>query len=171
MSVSSRGLNYRGTGERRGKKADFSIKVFTQFKHAITPAMESNVTELGFFSLPEDKATEDVVMEKIIGDGADMNDHPVITAGKAKGAATGYVYTSMPEKAEEGNKVVFTGVFGYDSVDDHWKWRDTPKHAEVIEGMYVLVKELGLKAVDVLGEERGMFKGSGIVHVTFTKLE
>ena len=27
------------------------------------------------------------------------------------------------------------GVFGYGSVDDHVKWRQTPEHAQVLEGI------------------------------------
>jgi hypothetical protein len=127
--------------------------------------------EFGFFSLPNDRAKEDVVSEKIIGDAPNMDDHPVITAGKAKGAATGYVYMSMPEKTDEGHKVSFTGVFGYDGVNDYWKWRETPEHAKVIEGMGVLANELGFEGSGYAGKEKGMFEGSGIVYVAFRKIE
>jgi hypothetical protein len=142
---------------------------FTQFKHDVTKAMEAKVTEFGFFSLPDAKANEAVVMKDIIGE-ANIDEHPVITVGKAKGAAMGFVWAVKPDLSEQGSALVFTGVFGYDSVEDHWKWRDTPEHAGVIEGMEKLVKEYGLKAVDVLGKRRAMFEGSGIVHVKFEKL-
>ena len=55
-------------------------------------------------------------------------------------------------------------------MEDHWKWRETPEHAEVIKGMGKLVDEFGLKAVDVLGKRRAMFEGSGIVHVKFERI-
>ncbi|KIW03245.1 uncharacterized protein PV09_05466 [Verruconis gallopava] len=143
--------------------------VLTTFKHDISAAMAANVTEFGFFSLPDKNATEHVVMQKIIGD-VDMSQHPVITVGKAKGAATGHIWMVKPEMAEVDNTTVFTGVFGYDSVDDHWKWRATREHAEVVKGMDVFVKELGLRPVDVLGKRRAMFEGSGIIHVEFKKM-
>jgi len=94
----------------------------------------------------------------------------VITVGKAKGVATGFIWVSKPEMADMGSTVCFTEAFGYDSVADHWKWRDTPEHAEVIKGIEPLVRDMGLKAVDVLGKCRSMFEGSGIVHVAFKKI-
>jgi hypothetical protein len=132
--------------------------------------MTANVTGFRFFSLPDAKATEAVVIKDIIGPAPNMNDHSVITVGKAKGAATGFVWVSKPEMADMGSTVCFTEAFGYDSVVDHWKWRDTPEHAEVTKGMEPLVRDMGLKAVDVLGKRRSMFEGSGIVHVAFKKI-
>ena len=55
-------------------------------------------------------------------------------------------------------------------MEDHWKWRDTPEHAELIKSMEVVGRELNLQAVDVLGKRRAMFEGSGIVHVKFEKI-
>lgn len=132
--------------------------------------MTANVTGFGFFSLPDAKATEAVVIKDIIGPASNMNDHSVITVGKAKGAATGFIWASKPERADMGSTVCFTEVFGYHSVADHWKWRNMPEHAEVIKGMEPLVRDMGLKAVDVLGKRRSMFEGSGIVHVAFKKI-
>lgn len=44
-----------------------------------------------------------------------------------------------------GKEIVLVGVFGYASVEDHYKWRATPEHAKIIEdsGDSVLAK-LGL---------------------------
>jgi hypothetical protein len=132
--------------------------------------MTANVTAFRFFSVPDAKATEAVVIKDIIGPAPNMNDHSVITVGKAKGAAAGFVWVSKPEMAHMGSTVCFTEAFGYDSVADHWKWRDSPEHAEVTKGMEPLVRDIGLKAVDVLGKRRSMFEGSGIVHVAFKKI-
>lgn len=131
--------------------------------------MTANVTGFRFSSLPHAKATEAVVSKDIIGTAPNMNDHSVITVGKAKGAASGFVWVSKPEMADMGSTVCFAEIFGYDSVADHWKWRETSEHAEVIKGMEPLVRDMGLKAVDVLGKRRSMFEGSGIVHVAFKK--
>ncbi|KAF2468483.1 uncharacterized protein BDR25DRAFT_315966 [Lindgomyces ingoldianus] len=129
-------------------------KDFTQFAHDITKAMTANVTGFRFFSLPDARATEAVVLKDIIGPTPNMNDHSGITVGEASGAAAGFVWVSKPEMADMGSTICFTETFGYDSVADHWKWRDTPEHAEVIKGIEALVRDMGLKAVDVLGKRR-----------------
>jgi len=127
--------------------------------------MTANVTGFKFFSLPDTKATEAVVINDIIGSTSNMKDHSMITMGKAKGAAMGFIWVSRPEMADVERTVCFTEVFGYDSVTDHLKWRNTQEHAEVIKGM-----DIGLKPVDVLGKRRSMVEGSGIVHVAFKKI-
>ena len=41
--------------------------------------------------------------------------------------------TETPNNAApEGEFVALHGVFGYDSVADHFRWRETPEHAGVI---------------------------------------
>ena len=35
----------------------------------------------------------------------------------------------------DGHSIVLLGVFGYASVDDHTKWRETKEHAQVLEDM------------------------------------
>ena len=132
--------------------------------------MTANVTAFRFFSLPDAKATEATVIKDIIGPAPNVNGHSVVTVGKAKGAASGFIWVSKPEMADMGCTVCFTEVFGYESVADHWKWRDTPEHAALIKSMEPLVRNTGLKAVDVLGKRRSMFEGSGIVHVAFQKI-
>ena len=37
------------------------------------------------------------------------------------------------DAAPDGASIALHGVFGYASVDDHIKWRETPEHAQVIE--------------------------------------
>ena len=37
------------------------------------------------------------------------------------------------DAAPDGESIALHGVFGYASVDDHIKWRETPEHAQVIE--------------------------------------
>ena len=39
------------------------------------------------------------------------------------------------DAAPDGQSLALHGVFGYASVDDHIKWRETPEHAQVIETM------------------------------------
>jgi hypothetical protein len=132
--------------------------------------MTANVTGFRHFSLPDSKATEAVVIKDMIGSAPNVNDRSVITVGKAKSAARGFIWISKPDMADIGSTVCFTEAFGFDSVADHWKWRDTPEHAEVAKGMESLVRDMNLKAVDVLGKRRSMFEGSGIVHVAFKKI-
>lgn len=61
----------------------------------------------------------------------------------------------------EGEPVAQVGLFGYDSVEVHMQWRETERHAQVIEGMEVLAKEEGLKMAEVLGRD--------IFHVKFER--
>ncbi len=35
----------------------------------------------------------------------------------------------------KGESIALHGVFGFASVDDHLRWRETPEHAQVIEDM------------------------------------
>jgi hypothetical protein len=130
--------------------------------------MTANVTEFRFFSLPDKNATEEVVMQKIIGD-TNVDEHPATIAGKVKGASLGHLWWLKPDMANVDNTTCIIGLFGYDGVDDYWKWRNTPEHAEPIKGMKSFVKELGIKPVDIFGKRRSMFEGSGILHVKFKK--
>ena len=50
-------------------------------------------------------------MEKLVGD-SDITQHPVMTVGKAKGAATGHVFAVKPEMAKDNMTTAFAGVFG-----------------------------------------------------------
>jgi hypothetical protein len=121
--------------------------------------MTGKVTALRFFSLGDAKATEAAVTKDIIGP-LPNSDH----------SARGFVWVSKPDMADVGSTICFTEASGYDSVADHWKWRDTPDGAEATKHMESLVGDMGLKAVDVLGKRRSMFEGSGIVHVAFKKI-
>lgn len=37
------------------------------------------------------------------------------------------------EAVPDGESIVLHGVFGYKTVEDHIKWRQTPEHAQIIE--------------------------------------
>ncbi len=39
------------------------------------------------------------------------------------------------DAAPKEQSIALHGVFGYASVDDHVRWRETPEHAQVIEDM------------------------------------
>ena len=107
-------------------------------------------------------------MQKIIGD-ADMDQQLPVTLGKSKGASMGYLWWLKPDIADVGSTTCFMGVFGYDSKEDYWRWRDMAENTEVLQGMKDSVKELGIKPVDIFGRRRAMFEGSGILHVKFKK--
>ena len=81
------------------------------FKHDPTKAFTAAVTEFGFFALPDKSATEEIVMQKLIGE-EDVNKHPVVTVGKAMGAAMGHVFAVKPEMARMDMTTAFAGVFG-----------------------------------------------------------
>ena len=49
------------------------------------------------------------------------------------------------DAAPHGDSLALHGVFGYASVDDHIRWRETPEHAQVIEDMgRSILAKLGL---------------------------
>jgi len=61
----------------------------------------------------------------------------------------------------EGHSIALHGVFGYESIEDHMRWRETPEHAEAIKIMGSLVSNLSLGSADIQGKD--MF------HVKFRK--
>jgi hypothetical protein len=134
-------------------------KDFAQFTSDISKAMTANVTALSFFALGDAKATEAVVASSIIG-----------SLPNSDYSTKGFIWVSKPDMVDVGSTVCFTESTGYDSVADHWKWRDTPEGAEATKRLDFLVRDVGLKAVDVLGKRRSMFEGSGTVHVAFKKI-
>lgn len=107
-------------------------------------------------------------MQKIIGN-AKVDEQPAVTVGKAKGVSMGYMWWLKPDLADMGSTTCFIGIFGYDSVEDYWRWKDMPEHVEAIKGTKRFMNELGLKPVDMFGKRRAMFEGSGIIHVKFKK--
>ncbi|OAQ59560.1 hypothetical protein VFPPC_03790 [Pochonia chlamydosporia 170] len=141
---------------------------FATFKHDTAEALTANVTEFRFYSLPDKNATEEVVMQKIIGN-AKVDEQPAVTVGKAKGVSMGYMWWLKPDLADMGSTTCFSGIFGYDSVEDYWRWKDMPEHVEAIKGTKGFMNELGMKPVDMFGKRRAMFEGSGIIHVKFKK--
>jgi hypothetical protein len=61
----------------------------------------------------------------------------------------------------EGDWIAFYGIFGYNSIEDHMRWRETPEHAQIMEIFDGLNKTQGLKPADMFG--KSMF------HVHFNK--
>ena len=54
--------------------------------------------------------------------------------------------------APDGESIALHGVFGYASVDDHIKWRETPEYAQVIEDIgQLLLDNLCLGNARMLG--------------------
>jgi hypothetical protein len=56
-----------------------------------------------------------------------------------------------PAGDAEGDLIAFHGMFGYDSVEAHMEWRQTPEHGDAIEIMVHLEKTYGLRPVDGRG--------------------
>jgi hypothetical protein len=128
--------------------------VYTRFTSDASAALAAPVTEVAFFTVPND-ARE--IAKTMIEDEPITSTHPVITVGKSSGGATGWgelnpavfdrlTFTSLEsdycvvfdtknagDAAPDGESIALHGVFGYANVDDHIKWRETPEHAQVIE--------------------------------------
>lgn len=71
------------------------------------------------------------------------------------------------DAAPDGHSIALHGVFGYASVEDHVRWRETSEHAQVIEDM-------GLSAYGKLGLGNAIMPGgnmfvpdSSMFHVRF----
>ncbi|KAF4628850.1 hypothetical protein G7Y89_g9304 [Cudoniella acicularis] len=63
--------------------------------------------------------------------------------------------------AGEGDEVKLHAVFGYESIDNHMRWRETPVHAKMIEIIEELVRETGLLDADI--------EGKAMLYVKFQK--
>ena len=59
------------------------------------------------------------------------------------------------DAAPDGQSISLLGVFGYESVDDHIRWRQTPEHAQVIE-------EMGRSELGKLGLGNAILPGGNI---------
>ena len=59
------------------------------------------------------------------------------------------------DAAPDGQSIALLGVFGYASVDDHIRWRQTPEHALVIE-------EMGRSELGDLGLGNAILPGGNI---------
>jgi hypothetical protein len=55
--------------------------------------------------------------------------------------------------APDGKSIALHGVFGYASIEDHMKWRETPEHAQAIEIMEDLGRNLGLGSANIHGRD------------------
>ncbi len=67
--------------------------------------------------------------------------------------------------APDGQSIALHGVFGYASVDDHIRWRETPEHAQVIEDLEPLAN-LDLRPASVPGGSI-FVPGESMFHVKF----
>lgn len=128
--------------------------VYTRFTSDAAAALAAPVTEVAFYTVP-DGAREDA--KTLIEDDKIHSSHPVITVGKSSGGAIGWgefnpamrstalhlffesdhcsVFDTKNtgDAAPDGESIALHGVFGYASVDDHLKWRETPEHSQVLE--------------------------------------
>ncbi|KAJ6582888.1 hypothetical protein DFH09DRAFT_1144832 [Mycena vulgaris] len=106
------------------------LMMFTRLTSDSVPALVAAVTEVAFFTIPTSAraAAEPMIIDATLGD------HPVFTVGKSSGGAIGWVFDAKNTSAilPAGESIALQGIFGYESVDDHYRWRDTPEHAQVI---------------------------------------
>ena len=148
------------------------MPVITRFTTDHVAAFEAPVTEIAFFTLPSDSGEDSkATVEKTIA----VIRQAVESVGKSKGSAIGWREfiqlflsflsrlrisnhpvvaepTKHPEAPNLG-AVTLHGVFGYESVEDHIKWRETPEHGQAIKAMGELAKTLDLKSATVYGKE------------------
>ncbi|CAD6576652.1 MAG: hypothetical protein ASARMPRED_007812 [Alectoria sarmentosa] len=131
-----------------------SDSVYTRFTSDATAALAAPVTEVAFYTVPND-AREDA--KTLIEDDVIDNTHPVITVGKSSGGAIGWVFDTKNagDAAPDGESIALHGVFGYASVDDHLKWRETPEHTQLIE-------DLGRSPLENLGLGNASMPGGNI---------
>jgi len=110
------------------------LKIYTNFTSDATAAFAAPVTEVAFFTVPNGAREH---AKTLIENNPLSSTHPVLTVGKSSGGATGWVFDAKNagDASPDGESIALHGVFGYASVDDHLKWRDTPEHAQVIASM------------------------------------
>ncbi|KAJ3773570.1 hypothetical protein FB446DRAFT_526756 [Lentinula raphanica] len=129
------------------------LTTFTKWSSDPTPALKAPVTEIAFLTLP-DSSPEDTkrVTEEALG--------PILSdvqkIGKAWGAALGWVSKTTPaihEAAPEGHHIALHGVFGYASIEDHMKWRETQEHTQAVETMEELATRVHLDSADIHGAD------------------
>lgn len=61
------------------------------------------------------------------------------------------------------------GVFGYKSVADHWHWRSTAEHAQVVKEMSDGLKEFDMQPASVPGGGLFVKEAAGMFHVELQK--
>ena len=69
-----------------------------------------------------------------------------------------------------GMSIALHGLFGYDTVEDHRKWRQTPEHAQVIKDLEPLGK-FDMAASNIPGGGKFVEDDKGMFHVSFLKTE
>ncbi|MCJ1310447.1 hypothetical protein MMC25_004111 [Agyrium rufum] len=115
-------------------------------------ALRSPVTEVAFYTLPD--STSHAHAAEVVDRSLGFVMSAVTTAGKAHAGATGWIFSSEPKGAAaptEGTAVALHGVFGYDSIEAHMRWRETPEHAQVMVAMGEVDKEIELRDADIFG--------------------
>ncbi|EPE25949.1 hypothetical protein GLAREA_01861 [Glarea lozoyensis ATCC 20868] len=133
---------------------------YTEFKSDPTAAYTAPVTEVAFVNMPAgygeaEKYSMDNDMSHV-GD-------EVKTVGKSWGSATGWIVETLPKDTEPtGEMVALLGVFGYASIDDHMRWRETPEHARIMVQMGVLAEKTGMS-----GTKAKILGGRSMFHVHF----
>lgn len=126
--------------------------MYTHFTSSTTVALTAPVTEVAFFAVPNSNSEE---AKALIEEDEVSSTHPVITVGKSWGGAVGWgelmvlllcildlrkcgavsKTKNTNDVVASGHSIALHGVFGYASVDDHVKWRQTREHAQVLEEM------------------------------------
>ncbi|KAJ7689387.1 hypothetical protein B0H17DRAFT_1202283 [Mycena rosella] len=120
------------------------LTMFSRFTENAFAALTSPVTEVAFFTLPiASRAVAQPMIEH-----AKLGDHPVLTVGKSTGGAIAWVFAekNTAGAVPAGASIALHGVFGYAAVADHYAWRATPEHAQVIAAQDAEpLHKLGLK--------------------------
>ncbi|KAI9835699.1 MAG: hypothetical protein M1819_001876 [Sarea resinae] len=142
-----------GVGQVFALEVAAPLKIYTRFPSAsgATAALKAPVTEIAFLTLP-DGAGEDV--RATIDRKLRPIDENVTTVGKGLAAATGWVFEVQNHaEAVNGATIALHGLFGYNSIEDHMRWRETPEHAQAIETMEDVSKNQGLEDANVTGRD------------------
>ncbi|CZR65390.1 uncharacterized protein PAC_15290 [Phialocephala subalpina] len=127
------------------------LMLFTNWTSSAAASFKSKVTEIALLTLPEGYGETE---KKIIEDALVSVNHNVQVVGKATGAAIGFVVGVKPAKNKstpEGQVIALHGVYGYDSIDDHIRWKEQPEHAKAIESLGYVVEKTGLGGAKVAG--------------------
>ncbi|RDW80127.1 hypothetical protein BP6252_04765 [Coleophoma cylindrospora] len=95
-------------------------------------AFRSGVTEVAFYTMPD---RPDEALRAEIEDPSGTTLQNVQVIGKATGAAIAWVFDAVPHSLASGpDSISLAGFFGYDSIDVHMQWRETPEGIAAREG-------------------------------------
>jgi len=156
------GVTFRNSEEHKPFAAAFSrvfdlevaapLIMYTRFSsNEALAAFRAPVTEIAFMTLPNrpDEEMKASIEEQMKPIGRDVE-----TVGKSWGSAIGWVSEVIQRDAAPDIKLIcLHGVFGYASIEDHWRWRETPEHAQALEIMEAIVERTQLASAIVGGEE------------------